>query len=378
MKHFTLSQLFHGIALLALTFALVRAEGCGTAFTRIGALSFSPDGKRLAVVKLNWRDANVSLKGYAADILRTLSIVDVEKAIPTEVVDRAFVAGNQGPAFAILRQCPDSLAFSADGKRLFFLDFEATKIRVCDLSSKTTNTFFEFGPQAGNLQFALSPDRAVVAQEDWGNGVVLLGADDAKQIAKAPNITIFSPFRSGISLSSDNHWLAIREQDKVNLYEVEAQLLATGHLACTGGFAFAPGTEQLAVANGSNITLSNLVTKNERNLAFGQEINNVRFVGDGRVIVATEQELILLDVTTGDVAGRLKHEQWVTAIASSPDAQTVAIGDNRGNVVLWNVKTGRSSRFRAPGRSGYPWTLPAGLLVVAVSYYYYAWKRRRA
>ncbi|HVU86458.1 MAG TPA: hypothetical protein VHD36_04010 [Pirellulales bacterium] len=376
MKRFTLSQMFMGVAVLALLFALVPAEGCGEPYTRIQALSFSPDGKRLAVVKLNWRNANVPLKGYAANIARNICLVDVESATPTEIVERNFLPGNQGPAFAVLRQCPDSLAFSADGNSLFFLDANASEIRVCDLNAKEVTTF---GPvtQAAHLHFSLSQDRSLVAQSSWGSGVSLLAADNAKQIENAPNIAIFSPFRSGIALSADNHWVAIRDQDKVKLYDATANLRAGPSYDCsgTGGFAFSPVAAQLAVASDNNILFCDPTTNAMRTFPCEMEIRNVQFVGADNLVIATEHGVTLVRVATGEVAARLKHDSWVTALATSPDARTVAIGDNRGHVLLWDAKTGRSSSFRAPGRSGYPWTLPAGILVVFAAFYFYTRKR---
>ncbi len=83
-------------------------------------LAFSPDGKRLAVVKLDWRDANVPGKLYAAHIHRTISLIDADEVTPIAVIDREFYPGNYGPAIEFLRQASGSLAFSDDGDSLVF------------------------------------------------------------------------------------------------------------------------------------------------------------------------------------------------------------------------------------------------------------------
>lgn len=204
MLRFTLRQLLGAIAVLTLVFAIVQAEGCGAGYTKIHSLAFSPDGKQLAVVKHNWRNANVHLKNYAANLTRTISLVDVESLSSITVVERQFRPGNQGPATEFLRQGRESLAYSGDGDSLFFLEFGGGKIQRFNLNSRKTTSFFDPGPQKEVQNFVLSQDRTIFAATSWNGGVSLHAADDAKQIFNNPRLFVFSPFRPGSGLSSDN------------------------------------------------------------------------------------------------------------------------------------------------------------------------------
>ena len=100
---FTLTGLFMFITLVAILLSLLKADGCGKTYTRIGSLRFSPDGERLAAAKYNGHDANVPLKTCLTDVLRTISIVSVETGKAERVVEQTIKRGNQGPGCQYLR-----------------------------------------------------------------------------------------------------------------------------------------------------------------------------------------------------------------------------------------------------------------------------------
>ncbi len=375
--NYSLRSFFVAVAVLALIFALLQAEGCGTAHMKIHSLAFSPDGKRIAVVKLNWRNANVHLKNYAANIGRTISLIDGESVEPTRAIDSDFRPGNRGPATEFLRQGREALAFNADGDSLLFPEFGGGKIQRFDLNSGKTTTFFDPGMAKAVQDFALSQDRTVLAATIWNGGVSLLGGDNAKQIVNNPRLFVFSPFRPGIALSADNRWIAALDHPELKLYDADARLRPGKIFACSGAFAFGPRADQLAVADERKLSLRNLGTSESRDLTCEGEIRHLHYLSEEKLVVAIEDGVILLDVATTKEVLRLRHHDWVTALATSPDMRTVAIGDLGGNVILWDVKTGKSSSFQIPGRSGHPWTLPAGLLFLIVAFYVRSWKKRR-
>lgn len=75
MPRFTLTQLLMGIALVAILLLLTQSEGCGERYTIIECISFSSDGSRIAVSKLQARDARIPMKAYKADVSRTISLL---------------------------------------------------------------------------------------------------------------------------------------------------------------------------------------------------------------------------------------------------------------------------------------------------------------
>ncbi|GAF69573.1 unnamed protein product, partial [marine sediment metagenome] len=99
MPQFTLTQMLMGTALVAILLGFTQTEGCGRRYVRIECVSFSRDGSRIAVSKLNARDARITLKRYKADVARTLSLLNSSDGTTERRIHQDFLAGNQGPAF---------------------------------------------------------------------------------------------------------------------------------------------------------------------------------------------------------------------------------------------------------------------------------------
>jgi WD40 repeat protein len=138
--------------------------------------------------------------------------------------------------------------------------------------------------------------------------------------------------------------------DVLRLYDTTAKLSAGPTCACDHAFDFGPGVDQLAVAFGNRIELRDLATSAMRDLSCKEKIRKLKFIDRDRLIVTTENDVLVFDLATGKVAMRLGHHEWTTALATSPDGKTVAIG-HHGTVVLWDLVKNTARTFQVPGRS---------------------------
>jgi len=176
-------------------------------------------------------------------------------------------------------------------------------------------------------------------------------------------------------LSANNRWVGTLESDKLNLFDATAKLRAGPTFPCSGAFAFGPRADQFAVVEENNLSICDLTTNETRILPHTGEITLVKFMDEETLVATTGSEVILLDIASGKVTKWFRDQEYVTALATSPDGKTVAIGDSQGNVILWDTTTGDSSIVQVPGRSGYPWTPPAGILAALALYAYSRRKR---
>jgi WD40 repeat protein len=75
---------------------------------------------------------------------------------------------------------------------------------------------------------------------------------------------------------------------------------------------------------------------------FLSDLETLWCFGPGATLLASgNDDLIIWDVSTGQLLGRLAQPSWVTAIAFSADGKTLASGHDNGTVQFWDVPTQR-------------------------------------
>ena len=119
--------------------------------------------------------------------------------------------------------------------------------------------------------------------------------------------------------------------------------------------AFSPDEKMLAggAATGSVIVWD--VEKKEElplNFRHNGTVNSVAFSPDNQLIVSGgDDQLIVWNVQTGKRT-QLGDVPHTTAVAFSPDGNTVASGDGEGNVKLWDSKSGIVKQALSPKHEG--------------------------
>ena len=75
-------------------------------------------------------------------------------------------------------------------------------------------------------------------------------------------------------------------------------------------------------------------------------INEIAYSPDGnRFAVATSMGIWLYDAETGEAITLIEHKVGVWCVAFSPDGKTLAGGDHKKHIYLWDVETGRRTRI---------------------------------
>ena len=131
MPRFTIRQGLLGVALCAIIFALVTADGCGKPFTYVESLSFSPDGTRAVASRRDCRDAGIWGKSYKVDLSRKISLIDVPARCVDRIIESQFARG--GPL--ILELESGAAVFGNRGRTVFLLAAGSGDITPVDVAS---------------------------------------------------------------------------------------------------------------------------------------------------------------------------------------------------------------------------------------------------
>ena len=380
-----------------------RADGAPWRDTQIHSLAFSPDGKQLAVVRIDdeWMhapDAGFISRTHLGNLARTISLVDVPSASLKRVIQHDFVPGDQDTGEQYWEQGRDAVAFDSAGQSLLVRDFAGADVRRIDLASGKTTPFFT--PPAGSsiAGMCLSPDRTRLAVADRG-WVALLDAQTGETLVETKAnsgddqtypIGVTLPVSYGeklLAVSSNNRWVAVASGPNVWLCDANNKLARGVSIACQEPFAFVPGGQQFAYAVNDRIFYFDLDGQrldrqdargnaSEPNLDYPNNVHRLAFLPDGdRLIVAIGDRLRL--ERRADGTGRtLRADRWATDLAISPDGQLAAIGGD-GNVTLVNLADRIDRTIAIPSGAQPDWAWRVSLAIPPATCGCLAWRRVR-
>ena len=313
-------------------------------------LSFSPDGRRLAVA--------TSIGTWIHDPATAVALRLLPGAWVTSAAfspDGTLAAGSRdgtvvswdpaGGESAILYRhdgVVHSVAYSPDGTLL--ASGSRSRIRLWDVAGGT-ELWSVASDEPGALAF--SPDGALLAVTG-GSRITLWDVASAAKVTTLDAAVFDETEIRRIALSPDGATLASGSLRAIKLWDVAGgQELATltGHTEPITSLAFS--SDGTTLASGSwdhTIRLWDLATEaNVETFGTAAPVQSLVFSPDGATLASMSWDDILLwDVETGSAARMPRHGLSVHSVALSPGGGAVAIG-SAGSARLWDVGTGRDA-----------------------------------
>jgi WD40 repeat protein len=203
-------------------------------------------------------------------------------------------------------------------------------------------------PRAHVQALAFSEDGAQLAVADFGNILTLW--DVASGRSRTFSEGVVGPV-AALTFAPNGTVLAGSVNDKtIRLWEVATGMesgVLSGHARVAMALAFAPDGRSLASGDlGGSVKLWDVTTLTERaNLEANRdndmvnEVTALAFSPDGQTLaVAIDRDVQLWDVATGALLTKFHgHQAKVACLAFSPDGTRLASGSYDHTVRLWNV-----------------------------------------
>jgi WD40 repeat protein/tRNA A-37 threonylcarbamoyl transferase component Bud32 len=334
----------------------------------IGALAFSPDGKRLAVASGNRGNAG-EVKVWdpaTGEVIAACQGPTAHVSCVAYDPDGRHLAGgsldgvvrvwdaDKGDVRAVLRGHSEAVlgvAFAAEGTRVA----SASKDRTVRLWDPITGTGETYQGHADALNgVAFSPDGTTLAVAGPGGALHLWefrrGADPAPLAAHHQRV-------ASVALSPDGKTLATASADRtVKIWDMakrKARATLQAHGVQVTAVAISPDGKTLASAGLDRaVKLWELASAAKQALLdHPQPVLALAFSPDGRNLATAcvDGTVYLWDLATNQIQARLTgHQAAVTALAFTPDGRTLASGSrivkdgkSTGHVNLWDMSTGK-------------------------------------
>ena len=382
----TLRQLFTVIVVISLLLCLTQAEGCGASVHRIGSISFSPDGKLIALARFDARDARTPGKGYLRDVSRTISVVDAATGRQLKTVQQDSRYGNCGPAFGLFGYSRGDLAF-AHNDRLFIREFGGGPVDVYEVSTDSRSQFTkeEFAEIAickdGSFLVAVLFEEIRVFPLTQNQNPIIRSFPNTRAFAFSPRFWLCENSLATRAADGHSFWDLesgqaidrVEETEGHNVHNLvlweENRLVAFSD--SEGSLYFADRSKSEKPKRLASKILRHTLRKlpNSDLLAYVTH-EPVRSLMPG----ARGYSLALQDPIEGDLR-TFPLPGYPTSVTFSRDGSTVALGDSRGQLTLMELQNGRVVWTTKPaGRYRLPWTVPTLLLVLLFCWHVRPWK----
>ena len=358
MSYVTPCKLLASATLIGLLLAVMAiaqpgfSNNSGEVYREVQSVSFSPDGRKVAVVGITGRDSGVPFKRYYDDVSRTISLLDAGTPSHCTVVEHEFKKGPRGP----LNPWGWPVAFAPNGQTLFVANLSGGTMRAWDIDSERWE----------ESQLVDSIRASALEVSHRGNWVVYRGRDHAGvvNVETKQKLNLGPDWKGAITqFSSNGKRLVVIDGDKVQVWDLEQQQIVAEwhqdgmHISWRPVLALSPTGTQLALRCGDGTRLFEVDSKESRVLSAehieiketsrgtaitqrgGEMSRGARYAPDGSVFVLWGDYGIKFFDVTHDYRLLRTVAYHVTCFAFSPDGKTYATGDRHGALTLFKTST---------------------------------------
>jgi eukaryotic-like serine/threonine-protein kinase len=323
-------------------------------------LAVSTDGKRIAVAWTN--DGGITIHDVASGALvnrferspfalspdgRWLAHTESSDIVLRPIASREprIVLGRHDGASAF--------AFSPDGSMLAVAFADHTTV-LWDVAKREP-----FGTLRGHhervLDVAFSPDGEWIATASLDYTARIWETRTGQNVATLPDAAAMRR----VKWSPSGDYLATRTNSvrEICLYKVTGrhavQQWLTGHRVEVGSVAAHPHRERIATSGYQELISWNLSVSRPSPVVMEPNpgsVTGLAYSPDGSLLMAAswkersdpaETQILVRDATTGKIGSRISWSPIIWAFAFNSTGERLAFGDDKGNVVVWNLVTSR-------------------------------------
>jgi WD40 repeat protein len=387
MPRFTISQMMMGFVLAALLISLFLADGCGKRYSRIECISFSPDGSKLVVSRLNARDAREFGKSYSADLARTITVISADTGKTIKNVHQDFRPGNMGPAIALWNHISErtTVIFANNGEVIAHR-FGGGELSVYPIATTGgSRTLDKLDRQFEHLH--RSPDGKYIVALEF-DSISIIDVRTYEQVAFYKYKFEDSLHDPRCSFDPDSKQLCVFGWNRIDVFDLNSNLTLEKSFSCPTPEDDLNVFRDVTFANKNSMFIAGLdgglveydeSGKTKRTLKSDQMLRLCELSSDHtRIATGGNRKLVVHETSTGkELLSR--GFGWNSALAFRPDSYDLVVGDGDGTITLIDTSTSKEKwSITAPGRYRLPWTVPAGLVALWCVVAYRMWKRKQA
>jgi WD40 repeat protein len=368
MPRFSMTQMLMGVGLIAIVLSLFRSEGCGRREMVIESVSFSPDGARLLVSRMDSRRTGVVDNQYVSNQARTISVLDAASGDATIILRQDVRLRGREPPLGQWNSGRASAYFSVSAASIIVHDLSNNAIYIYPEDGRGPHRLLS-GADQPVLSSVVSRSAPLLAVIDRGGlTIVDLAIDSRIRRIPANSMAYFGAIGA---FSWDDAKIVTAGDSRVNVWDVASGRLFSefapeGSRQGENEVALLPD-DTLLVASGRglwryDLSGNALDVPRLSDSCYGLSVSR----NGARLASLRAAAVDVFDIATWSLLC-VQKVTGASSTALSPDGERLAVGDLGGRVTLVDAASGRQLwSVSAPGWGRPNWTTPALLLIAWV------------